>query len=232
MALKPRRSRVSGGRESLCPLVAGLAGLLLLCLPSGMPAAGAENSPGDIEAMRVLAFELLWLEDYERSIEVYREIARHTPDDPKSHYDLAGTLSFLRLYEEAVEPITTAIRLDPDNVRMHEMAAMIFLSLRRYQEAFAAMLNSAELGESTAMYSLVDMYEKGLGVTADQDQAMYWAERAAEHGHMGAMVIMEEAYRSGRFGRRIDPKLADEWAKRLRDADAGGGDEAVLEPSA
>lgn len=153
------------------------------------------------------------------SIEVYREIARLTPDDPKSHYDLAGTLSFLRLYEEAVEPIKMAVRLDPDNVRTQEMAALIFLSLRRYEEAFVAMRKTAQSGESTAMFSLVNMYENGLGVTADQDKAVYWAERAAEHGHLGAMVIMEEAFRTGRFGRQIDLRVAEEWAKRLRDAE-------------
>jgi TPR repeat protein len=161
----------------------------------------------------------MWVEDYERSIDVYREIARQTPDDPKSYYDLAGTLSFLRLFQEAVEPIKTAVRLDPENVRTQDMAAMIFLNLKRYEEAFAATLKSAELGESTAMYTLVNMYEKGLGVTADQDRAVYWAERAADQGHLGAMAIMEEAYRTGRLGRPIEPRLADEWTKRRRDAE-------------
>lgn len=219
MASRLRRLRGPHGPESVRPLLAGLAGLLFLLFSRGISAVGTEISPGDLEAMRALAFGLLWAEDYEGSIELYREIARHAPDDPKSHYDLAGTLSFLRLYEEAVEPIETAIRLDPDNLRAQEMAALIYLSLRRYEEAFAATLKSAELGESTAMYSLVNMYEKGLGVTADQDLAVYWAVRAAEHGHLGAMAIMEEAYRTGRFGRPVDPRLADQWAGRLRDAE-------------
>ena len=80
-------------------------------------------------------------------------------------------------------------------------------------------MKSAELGEPTAMYSLVNMYEKGLGVAADQDKAIYWAERAAEQGHLGAMAIMEEAYRNGRFDRKKDAGLADQWAKRLREAE-------------
>jgi len=214
-----RCRRLPARPDSNRALVAWLAGLLLLYFLSGMPVEGAEVPTRDLEAMRALAFRLMWLEDYERSIEVYREIARQTPNDPKSHYDLAGTLSFLRRYEEAVEPVETAVRLDPDNVRTQEMAAMIFLNLKRYEEAFAATLKCAELGEATAMYTLVNMYEKGLGVTADQDQAVYWAEQAAEQGHLGAMAIMEEAYRTGRLGRPIDPRLADKWAKRLRDSE-------------
>jgi TPR repeat protein len=219
MKLTRRCRRLSARPDSNRALIASLAGLLLLCFSSGMPVEGAEIPTRDLEAMRALAFRLMWLEDYERSIEVYREIARQMPNDPKSHYDLAGTLSFLRLYEEAVEPAETAIRLDPDNVRTQEMAAMIYLNLRRYEKAFAATLKCAELGEATAMYTLVNLYEKGLGVTADQDQAVYWAERAAEQGHLGAMAIMEEAYRTGRLGRPIDPRLADKWAKRLRDTE-------------
>ena len=168
--------------------------------------------------MRILALELLQMEDYQGSIEMYRTITRRAPDDPKSHYDHAGTLAFLRLYDEAVDPIETAIRLDPNDVHAHEMAALIFSSLRRYDEAFAETLKSAELGETTAMYSLSNMYEQGLGVAADQDQAVYWAEQAAEHGHLGAMATLEQAYRTGRFDRPIDTKRADEWAKRLRDA--------------
>lgn len=202
-------------RSSMAALVAGV-----MLLVSGGPAAAATgNDPSGLETMRALALELLRVEDYEGSIEVYLEITRHTPNDPKSYYDLAGALSFIKLYEEAVEPIRTAIRLDPDNPRAQEMAALIFLNLKRYEEAFDATLKSAELGEPTAMFSLVNMYEKGLGVTADQDKAAYWAEQAAEHGHLGAMAILEKAYRTGRFERQIDPALADQWARRLREAE-------------
>jgi len=199
-------------------LFAGLAGLLLLCITCITTAADTQNPADAIVTMRLLALELLRVEDYQGSIDMYREIVRHTPGDPKSHYDLAGTLAFLRLYDEAVEPIESAIRLDPDDVRTQEMAALIYFSLKRYEKAFAATLKSAELGESTSMYSLANMYEQGLGVTANQNQAVYWTEQAAEHGHLGAMSTLAEAYRTGRFDRRIDTKRADEWATRLRDA--------------
>lgn len=210
---------LSGRVDSIHPLIVTLAGVLLLCVSGGTPAVGAENAPQDVESMRARAFTLMWMEDYETSIELYREITHLTPDDPRAHYDLAGTLAFLRLYADAVEPIETAVRLDPDNVRMQDMAALIYFSLRRYDEAFAATLKCAELGESTAMFTLVNLYENGLGVTADQDRAVFWAEQAAEHGHLGAMATMEEAYRTGRLGRSIDPKRADAWAKRLHDAE-------------
>lgn len=200
-------------------LIGALIAVIVMQTGSVADAASAQSDPKGLETMRALALELLRVEDYEGSIEVYLEITRHTPNDPKSFYDLAGALTFIKLYDEAVEPIRTAIRLDPENPKIQEMAALIFLNLKRYEEAFAATLKSAELGESTAMYSLVNMYEKGLGVKPDQDRAAYWAEQAAEHGHLGAMAILEEAYRTGRFERQIDPALADQWARRLREAE-------------
>lgn len=210
---------MSGGPESIRWLFAGFVSLLLLCASSAVAAANAQGSPDDVDIMRIVALEMLRAEDYQGAIDMYRRITQLAPDDPGSHYDLAGTLSFLRLYDEAVEPIETAIRLKPGDIRTQEMAALIFSSLRRYEEAFAATLKSAELGEPTAMFSLSSMYEQGLGVAADQNRAVYWAEQAAEHGHLGAMATLEQAYRTGRFDRPIDEKRADEWAKRLRDAD-------------
>ncbi len=98
------------------------------------------------------------------------------------------------------------------------MASLIFLKLRWYEQAFEATLSTAELGEPTAMYSLVHMYEIGLGVAAEAEKARYWAIRAAEHRHLGAMALMEDVYRSGRLGQRVDEEKAKAWAERLREA--------------
>lgn len=180
--------------------------------------AASSAEPKGLEAMRALALELLRAEDYARSIEVYEEIVRQTPDDARSHYDLAAALSFVQRYEESVAPIRNAIRIDPENVKAQEMASLIFLKLRWYAQAFEATLKAAELGEPTAMYSLVNMYEKGMGVAVDVNKAVDWATRAAEHGHLGAMALMENVYREGRLGRRIDDEKAEAWANRLREA--------------
>ncbi len=180
--------------------------------------AASSSEPKGLETMRVVALELLRAQDYDRSIAVYREIARLTPQDPRSHYDLAATLSFIRRYEDAVPPIQAAIRLNPDDLRAQEMASLIYLNLRWYRQAFDATLKAAELGEPTAMYSLVNMYEKGLGVDADVDRAVFWAIKAAEGGQLGAMALMEKAHRSGRLRRRLDEVQANAWARRLREA--------------
>jgi TPR repeat protein len=207
-------------RATNVSIAARIAAIVLMISNGALPAA-SDDELGGLETMRALALELLRVQDYDGSIEVYREITKHTPDDPKSHYDLAAALSFIKRYEEAVEPIRAAIRLEPNNARAQEMAALIYLNLKRYEEAFDATLKSAELGESTAMYSLVNMYERGLGVAANPDKAVHWAIRAAEHGHLGAMALLEEIYRTGRLGRAVDPARADAWANRLREAEAG-----------
>ena len=189
----------------------------MLYVEASARAASPSEAKG-LETMRVVALELLRAQDYDRSITVYREIARQTPRDPRSHYDLAAALSFIQRYEDAVPPIQAAIRLNPDDLRTQEMASLIYLNLRWYGQAFDATLKAAELGEPTAMYSLVNMYETGLGVEADPDRAVFWAIKAAERGHLGAMALMEEAHRSGRLGRRVDDVQADAWARRLREA--------------
>ncbi|MDH3413863.1 MAG: tetratricopeptide repeat protein, partial [Gammaproteobacteria bacterium] len=106
-----------------------MLGAALLFSSGGAQAASATEANG-LETMRALALELLRAEDYDRSIEVYREIVRQTPDDATSQYDLAAALSFIRLYEEAAPPIRAAIRLEPDNLKAQEMASLIFLKLR------------------------------------------------------------------------------------------------------
>lgn len=194
-----------------------LLGIVLVVSSSSTRAAPA-TEPGDLETVRALALELLRVQDYDRSVALYREIARQSPDDARSHYDLAAALSFVQRYEEAAPPMRAAIRLKPDDLKAQEMASLIFLKLRWYEEAFQATLKAAELGEPTAMYSLVNMYDRGLGVAADADKAVHWAIQAAEHGHLGAMALLEDVYRNGRFGRRIDEARADAWAIRLREA--------------
>jgi TPR repeat protein len=200
-------------------LLVFMLGLAML-ISGGDAGAATASEPRDLTAMRALALELLRVEEYDRSIAVYGEIVKQTPDDARSHYDLAAALSFVQRYEEAAPPIGEAIRLEPDNLRAQEMASLIFLQLRWYERAFEATLKAAELGGPTAMYSLVNMYEVGLGVSADPNKAVYWAIKAAEHGHLGAMALMENAYRNGRLGRRVDEEEAEKWAKRLREANS------------
>lgn len=196
-----------------------LCAVVLLGFPGG-PQGKTAVEPTGLQSMRAVALQLLRAQDYDRSIAVYREIVKHTPDDPRSHYDLAAALSFVRRYEEAAPPIRAAIRLNPDDLKAQEMASLIFLNLRWYEDAFEATLNAARLGEPTAMFSLVNMYEKGMGVTANPDRALYWALQAAENGHLGAMALMEQVYRRGRLGQRADDAKADAWAQRLREAQA------------
>ncbi len=207
-----------GGLSRSRRLAPALLGAIVLLASPGVAQSATATEPKGLETMRAVALQLLRIQDYERSIAVYREILKHTPDDSRSHYDLAAALSFIRRYEEAAPPIRTAIRLNPDDLKAQEMASLIFLNLRWYEEAFEATLNAARLGEPTAMFSLVNMYEKGIGVTANPDRALHWAVQAAEHGHLGAMALMEQVHRSGRLGQTVDNAAADAWKKRLRDA--------------
>jgi len=177
--------------------------------------ASAVRQPAGLEEMRALARELVERADFERSIEVYREIARLTPEDPRSHFELASTLAFLRLYAQAVEPIEAAIRLAPDYLEAYRVAEIIYERLERFDEAVAVTLEAARLGDITAMYQLTYYYDEGIGVPADERKVLEWMERAASNGHVKAMTMMEEIYRDGLLGEPVDADRAARWARRV-----------------
>ena len=178
----------------------------------------AGTPPPGLDTMRTLAADLLAAGRYDDAIAAYREIVEHTPRDPRSHRELASALAFLRRWPEAVRPLEAARKLDPENREVLAIAAIVYAQLGRVDDAYTVTRASAELGDTTAMYELAGMYERGSGVARDLDAAVRWIERAAWRGYLGAMRELERIYREGRHGRDPDPARADLWAARRRDA--------------
>lgn len=77
-------------------------------------------------------------------------------------------------------------------------------------------------GEVWAMWNLGWIYESGSGVDADAEASISWYERAAEAGHLRAMVVAGEAYMGARPGRAIDPAAARRWLDRAAAAEVPG----------
>ena len=207
---------------------------LAVCVVAAMVAAGhlhaSEAQPsqpaGDtppaeplgLAAMREFAHKMLEAGSYELALEAYRTIIRHTPSDPVSHSDLAGALASLRMYAEAADAIDASMAIERLDAQRLALAAMIYGAVRRHEDAFRASLDGAELGDTEAMFALVNMYEQGLGAPLDPVRAFEWAERAARAGHLEAMAVLERTYREGRLGQPADAERAGLWAHRLAEA--------------
>lgn len=181
----------------------------------------AEQLPDDLAVRRNLALSLLFIGNYEEAINLYRSIVMVRPDDAGAQYDLASALGFIRMYDDAVEPIEAAIRLRPDHVESYRFAAIIYMNLGRKTDAARATIKSAELGEITSMYDLVQFYRDGNGVEVDPKRALFWARRAADAGHIGAMALMIRVYLEGLYGEAPDETKARDWAARERRARLG-----------
>lgn len=74
---------------------------------------------------------------------------------------------------------------------------------------------AADQGNAAGEYGLAQMYLKGEGVKKDFEQARLYALRSAEKGHLDAVVLMMEAYRTGGLGLTVDIAKADEWEAKV-----------------
>ena len=183
-------------------------------------AFGEAKQPVGLDEMRKLATHFIETGDYPSALDAFQTIVEASPQDPQSVYELAGAQVFLRMYVPAIETINRAIDLEPQDSRHHSIAALVYFQLSRYEDAFVASLAGAVLGDVTAMFTLVGLYERGQGVSQSNVDALRWAIRSANAGHLGAMVYLERIYREGLLGQEANSALADEWHQRLVEAEA------------
>jgi len=60
-----------------------------------------------------------------------------------------------------------------------------------YATAFKEFKIAAESGDARAQYSLAVMYNDGIGIRKNPDQAMFWFRKAAAKGHPLAIEILK-----------------------------------------
>lgn len=181
----------------------------------------ARKNPGNLAVQRDLAKSLIAVGDFDSAVEVYQSIAAAHPDDTRAQADLGGALGFVRRYVEAVGPMEAVMRLTPDDVTAYRAAAVVYLHLGRALDAVRVTLKAAELGDAVAMFDLSGFYRDGVGVAADARQALAWAERAADNGHLGALDLMVRVHLEGLMGEAVDEDKAKAWAWKFRNARLG-----------
>lgn len=182
----------------------------------------AVESSGDSEALHRLGALLLRHGDEERALRLLAGLAERQPENSAVQFDYAAALATVRNYQAAARPITAALRLGARDVRSYRLAAIIYEQLARPEEAFVFHHRLARLGDSIGMADLAWDYAVGRGTEADLAAALSWYEKAADLGHVGAMLALAEAHRIGDLGLAPDAERAQAWDDRA--ARAVGGD--------
>ena len=80
-----------------------------------------------------------------------------------------------------------------------------------YHTAVKEFQLSAERGDVKARYNLGVMYQLGLGVPQDDQEAVRWFRKAAEQGYATAESVLGSMYYEGRWGAPQDYVLARVW---------------------
>jgi TPR repeat protein len=178
--------------------------------------AAVAANPRDLASRKHLAYAYLALNNDINCFRTHDEIVRLAPDDPDSHYLFAVALMTFGRFQDAVEPARIALRLNPNDLPTVQIAALVFEATRHEDEAFAAFRRGAALGDPLLMFDTAMAYAQGRGTPRDDAASFAWLTRAAEGGHVTAMVMLSEIYRDGRAGVTPDAGRAAHWAARAK----------------
>ena len=72
---------------------------------------------------------------------------------------------------------------------------------------------AAETGDANCQYNLALMYERGIGVAKDEQEARVWYRKAAEQGNSQAQFNLGVLYENGRGG-SVDFAQANQWYRK------------------
>jgi TPR repeat protein len=79
--------------------------------------------------------------------------------------------------------------------------------------AYKEFLAAAERGDADSQFNVALMYEQGLGVGKDEQEAVVWYGKAAAQGNSAAQYNLGVLYENGR-GTTIDYAKANEWYRK------------------
>ena len=112
------------------------------------------------------------------------------------------------------------IPMDQDHPELQR--AVLAISQGAFRQSFEIVSRLAQQGVAMAQHFLGWHYHKGIGTDQDDQQAVFWWQKAAEQGIVEAQQGLGWAYANGR-GVDEDPAEAYRWYNR---AVAGGDEEA------
>ena len=72
---------------------------------------------------------------------------------------------------------------------------------------------AAEAGNSEAQFNVGLMYERGIGVSKDEQESLVWYQKSAEQGNSNAQFNLAVMYENGR-GTTVDFYQAHQWYRK------------------
>ncbi len=93
-----------------------------------------------------------------------------------------------------------------------------FFETEQYEKCFQGYCPLAEKGYPLAECQVGYFYMEGLGVEKDEEKALYWTKRAAEHGDRDGQYNLAECCRKG-VGTEPDIEQAKYWYLRAAKQD-------------
>ena len=72
---------------------------------------------------------------------------------------------------------------------------------------------AAEAGNADAQFNMALMYERGIGVSKDEQESVVWYRKAAEQGNSNAQYNLAVMYENGR-GTAVDYYQAHQWYRK------------------
>jgi TPR repeat protein len=79
--------------------------------------------------------------------------------------------------------------------------------------AFKEFLAAAKEGHADSQFNLALMYERGIGIGKDEQEAVVWYGKAASQGNAAAQFNLGVLYENGR-GTKMDFAKANEWYRK------------------
>ncbi len=131
-----------------------------LSLATGRPAEALpivrkvlEKSPGDVEALAVLAAALQGVGDFAGAETTWTRIVTMRPTSWSAYKDLAGFFFFRNRYDEAARAYQKAMDLNPDAYGLPYSLGAVRIRQGRFDEAIGALRRSIEIKPSALAYS-------------------------------------------------------------------------------
>jgi TPR repeat protein len=72
---------------------------------------------------------------------------------------------------------------------------------------------AAEVGNADAQFNMALMYERGIGVSKDEQESIVWYRKSAEQGNSNAQFNLAVLYENGR-GTAVDFAEANQWYRK------------------
>ena len=165
---------------------------------------------GEIEARRVLAGILTWLDwDWAAAERAWGRLFEIDPDNPTALPGYSHFLLVMGRPDEAIAKSERALELDPYNIRSQSFHATILMHVRRFDEAIAVARKVLSVQPSeVARSALIDsLFKKGMAAELMTLERERWA------GDPGLTRALERGYAEKGFS-GAERSLADALAAR------------------